>query len=236
VLVDLRMHGRSQDAPPPHTVAAAAGDLAALAADLAARGAQVRAVCGHSFGGKVALAYRAAAPPSLLATWVVDSDPAARPDATSDAGADPLRVRAILDALAALPLEIENRSAFEAALGERGLSAQVTAWLAMNLEPAGAGGRQRLRLDLAAIRALLADHDRRDAWPELESPDLPGRVGVLLGGASQAVSPASRARLGADAEAGRIDLEVIDGAGHWVHAERPAEVVAVLAARLPRLV
>src|SRR5262245_8884848 len=53
VLVDLRMHGRSQGAPPPHTIDTAAGDLVHLAAELS-----LAAVVGHSFGGKVALALR----------------------------------------------------------------------------------------------------------------------------------------------------------------------------------
>src|SRR5437879_732681 len=53
-LVDLRMHGRSTGIRGPHTVAAAARDLRALEERLAGG---VRGVLGHSFGGKVALAY-----------------------------------------------------------------------------------------------------------------------------------------------------------------------------------
>src|SRR4051812_33412858 len=64
VLVDLRLHGESQDGfAPPHTLAAAAADLEELiatleqtdeAAPLVVR-PRVRGVLGHSFGGKVAL-------------------------------------------------------------------------------------------------------------------------------------------------------------------------------------
>src|SRR5687767_12064792 len=52
VLVDLRMHGSSQGFAPPHTVAAAAADLASLGLP-----GPLGAVVAHSFGGKVALAY-----------------------------------------------------------------------------------------------------------------------------------------------------------------------------------
>src|SRR5689334_4335188 len=49
VLVDLRMHGASQDLKPPHTLRAAAADLALLETAL---DRPVRGVLGHSLGGK----------------------------------------------------------------------------------------------------------------------------------------------------------------------------------------
>ena len=79
VLVDLRKHGRSQGAPPPHTVDAAADDLVRLAADL---GLPVAGVIGHSFGGKVTLALRGKL--ELAELWVLDATPGARPEPTSD--------------------------------------------------------------------------------------------------------------------------------------------------------
>src|SRR5688572_33089052 len=66
VLVDLRLHGRSLEAPPPHSLAACAGDLAELTRALALSPA---AVIGHSFGGKVALSYAERPPPSLQQVW-----------------------------------------------------------------------------------------------------------------------------------------------------------------------
>src|SRR5688500_14865900 len=70
VLVDLRLHGRSLEAPPPHSLAACADDLAALTRELALTPA---AVIGHSFGGKVALTYAERQPPGLRQAWVLDS-------------------------------------------------------------------------------------------------------------------------------------------------------------------
>ena len=51
VLVDLRMHGASQDFSPPHTLAACVADLRALENSIG----PFHGVIGHSFGGKVAL-------------------------------------------------------------------------------------------------------------------------------------------------------------------------------------
>jgi esterase len=77
LLIDLRQHGASQNFTGPHTVAAAADDIERL---IAQSGIQPTAVLGHSFGGKVALVFAAAASPaaraSLRQVWVVDSTPA----------------------------------------------------------------------------------------------------------------------------------------------------------------
>jgi len=78
-LVDLRQHGRSEPGEPPHTLAAAAGDVRALLDELP----DIVAVAGHSFGGKTMLAMRAIAPARLLATWIFDASPSTR-DGVSD--------------------------------------------------------------------------------------------------------------------------------------------------------
>jgi esterase len=100
VLVDLRQHGRSGPGAPPHTVAACAEDLAALIATLAGDGRVVRALCGHSFGGKVALAHRRIATATLRQTWVLDASPSAHEGLPT---ADDSTVVAVLDLLEQLP-------------------------------------------------------------------------------------------------------------------------------------
>ena len=62
VLVDLRGHGQSLGAPPPHTVEASAQDLVHLGTHL---GLEIRGIMGHSFGGKVALAHAGLRPDEL---------------------------------------------------------------------------------------------------------------------------------------------------------------------------
>jgi esterase len=223
VLVDLRAHGASQGQRPPHTLAAAAGDLVELAGTLPV---PVRGVLGHSFGGKVALAYAADAP-ALTQLVVVDANPGSRPDRRGSEAS--LRALATLDALGPT---WPSREAFSAAVVADGHDRAMAAWLAMNLEHASDGFR--LRVDLAAIHALLAGYFEADVWRVVEAAPATRHTTFILGGASEVLDPPERARLDAVAARGGCDVVVVPGAGHWVHVDAPdATVTAVIAALDP---
>ncbi len=215
VLVDLRKHGASQDLPPPHTLSAAVDDLVTLAPLLAP---PVRGVLGHSFGGKVALAY-AEATPSLTHLVAVDSNPGARPDRHGSEAS----LRA-LDTLAAIGPTWATREDFMQAVVADGHDRGMAAWLAMNLEHADQGFR--LRVEIPAIRALLDGYFERDLWPVVESPPPGRRTGFILGGDSLVMDAAERARLDAVAARGDCEVIVAAGAGHWVHVDAPDATVA----------
>ncbi len=215
LLVDLRMHGRSQGAPPPHTVAAAAGDLVRLAAE---SGLAIAGVVGHSFGGKVALELRGKL--ELDTTWVLDAAPGPR----AEPHGDPDSALHVLDALRQLPAGFADRAAFVAAMTGRGFSRGLADWLAMNLEPVD--GAYRLRLDLDAVGALLADFYRTDLWPALEAGA--GDMHLVIAARSRAFDPADVRR----AEGLPIAVHTID-AGHWLHMEAPDALLALLTDELP---
>jgi len=217
VLVDLRQHGRSEPGEPPHTLAACAEDLRALADELG-----IAALAGHSFGGKVVLAARTLVHPQQ--TWVLDASPSARPGALSDPGNTVVRV---LELMERLPRTWPRREDFVAAVVADGHDAALAQWLAMNVVPDDSGALA-LRLDLAALRELLADYYARDLWAELAAPD--GAVEIVIADRSSALDAADRARLAhmpAHVHAHHI------AAGHWLHIEAPGEVVELIAARLP---
>lgn len=218
VLVDLRQHGRSEPGEPPHTLAACADDLRALANELG-----VAALAGHSFGGKVVLAARALVRP--LQTWVLDASPSARPDAIADPANTVARVLALMERL---PRAWARREDFVAAVIADGHDVSLAQWLAMNVVP-DVSGSLALRLDLAALRELLADYYARDLWDALAAPD-GGDVEVVIADRSSAIDAADRTRL-ANAPA-HVHVHCL-AAGHWLHIEAPAAVVELLAARLP---
>jgi pimeloyl-ACP methyl ester carboxylesterase len=242
VLVDLRGHGRSEQGAPPHTIAACAGDLRACLDELAQDGVRVDVIAGHSFGGKVALAVRAAAHAGELAqTWALDSTPSPRPGMWDRPDND---VRTVWEAMRDLPRTWSRRDDFVAAIVARGHAVQLAQWLAMSLQPVSAGeaggggapaGGFRLGLDLDAVRAMLEDYYAVDLWPAVEDASLPGEVRLLIAERSGTVSADDRARLArlAAAPTSRVHADVIAGAGHWLHIDAPVAVVDRFVAALP---
>jgi pimeloyl-ACP methyl ester carboxylesterase len=223
-LVDLRMHGRSQGAAPPHTVATAAADVRQTAVALGGDGRTVRAIAGHSFGGKVTLA---AVGPELVRGWILDASPSARPGALDEAGNTVARV---LAALESLPPRMVSRDEFAARLAAAGVDPAVIAWLGLNLERAG--DAWILRLEMPAVRALLADYYATDLWPVVEGPPCPLRFAVA--GRDSALTAADRTRLAAAADSG-VDLVVheLAEAGHWLHIDALDQLLDRVAADLP---
>jgi esterase len=221
VLVDLRQHGRSEPGAPPHTLAACADDLRALVTELGG----VRAIAGHSFGGKVALATRALvdAAGAPVQTWVLDASPSRRPGGMADPDSTVLRVLAFMERR---PRGWARRDEFVAAVVAEGHDESLGRWLAMSLSPEPSG-TLALRFDLAALRAMLADYYATDLWDVLEAPG--GDVEMVVAERSPAVSAADRGRLAAAPP--HVHVRTV-AAGHWLHIEAPAAVVDLFAAHL----
>jgi pimeloyl-ACP methyl ester carboxylesterase len=222
ILPDLRMHGLSQGAPPPHTLTAAADDLVRLGEHL---GLPVAGVLGHSFGGKVALAYLDRRGDRLDQAWILDASPSARPRGER-AGA----TAEILAMLRAMPQPLPSRESFLAIAAEHGHSRATAEWLAMNLRRSDDGFR--LRLDLDAISALLDAYFATDLWPVLEEGRLVRELHMVLAERESAVDEADRARLAALGS--KVQTHVLAGARHWVHVDAPDALFALIAGALAR--
>lgn len=227
VLVDLRQHGRSDPGAPPHTIAACADDLRALVGELG----DVRAIAGHSFGGKVALATRGLV--ELDQTWVLDASPSAHPRAAERAangagtvsGSSNTVVR-VLELMERSPRHWGRREDFVTAVVGDGHDEGLARWLAMSLVPDPAGGVV-LRFDLPALRAMLADYYATDLWAVLEAPG--AAVEVVVAERSPTVSAADRGRLAAAPPHVHVHYVAAD---HWLHIDAPAAVVELFASRL----
>ena len=222
LLVDLRQHGASQHFPPPHTIQAAAADLAVLAGVI---GAPPGALLGHSFGGKVAML--AAGLPGVREhvrqLWIIDSTPAARTPAGS--------AWDMLMLLQRLPDTFESRDQLVAALAAGGVVAATAEWMATNLHYEH--GHYRWRFDRNAMEDLLRSFFDTDAWRALESPS--GDVDIHLVRATRssvmdAETVARARRAGAN---GRVHIHDVEG-GHWLNADNPGTIVHLLVQNLPR--
>jgi esterase len=213
LLVDIRLHGDSLDFDPPHTIAAAAGDVLRSTASY-----DVRAILGHSFGGKVALELAR----KLESTengpvdhlFVVDSTPGARPDARGSSG-----VRHVVELLTRLPESFPDRQAFTAWIEQRGIDRATAMWLAMNVR-AREDGAFVFRIDVPSVRVMMDDYFHRDLWDVLEKPPeghgRRTRTHLISGGKSDVIDAADLARARANGTA-----DVIPNAGHWVHVDAP---------------
>lgn len=221
LLVDLRQHGASQGFEPPHTVAAAAEDLAQLAADTHL---PPDALLGHSFGGKVALL--AAQLPALAAhvrqVWVIDSTPDARPPAGS--------AWQMYRIIAALPEQFPSREEMIARLTGEGVAEPVAQWMATNLE-AHAGG-YRWRFDRDAVGALLHSFFETDAWHTVEHAAPGTRIHLVRATESSVLDGAALARAERAAATGSVRVHEVAG-GHWLNADNPDALVELLRRELP---
>ncbi len=223
LLVDLRAHGDSRGLTPPDTVARCAADLAGYAATLEA---PVEGVLGHSFGGKVALAYAEDAP-ALRKLFVVDSYPGPRPG-----GRGSESVLRVLGMLGALPPRFAERDDFVAHVTGAGFSEGLARWLAQSLDR-GDDGTYAFGLDLARIKALLDDYFARDLTPVIDPPRAGLEACLVVGERSEVFGEEERAH--AEELAARhagVEVAVVPDAGHWIHADAPERLVALLAERL----
>lgn len=224
VLIDLRAHGDSQGTDGADTVANCAKDLVETVRDL---NVPVTGVVGHSFGGKVALAF-AKLQPGLEHVMTLDSAPGPRTDARGSEST--LEVLTALESLHQTTWT--GREAFIAAIEAKGLGKMLGQWLAMNLELKG--GAWVFKLSLPRIHALLEDYFEVDLWPVVEEAARTGpKVHLVIGARSLVYSHDDRVRaqsLEHDSQE-RVTVDVLS-AGHWVHVEDPQGVSEVLARRL----
>jgi esterase len=211
--VDLRNHGESpwddsMDYPEM------GNDLLALI-ESEADGSAV--MLGHSMGGKAAMAAALTRPEYISALIVVDIAPVVY--AQSHAG--------YVEALQAIDLDtITRRADADAALAESIPEPGLRQFLLQNLD--FRDGRPRWKLNLNVILSnidALMDFPTAAVKSRYEGPAL-----FVAGGKSDYMTPDHQAAIRGYFP--NAQIEVIDGAGHWVHAEKPAEFGALVASFL----
>jgi esterase len=217
-LVDLPHHGNSGPGRHGDTVHGLALDVLDWA-----RGAGVtpRVVLGHSYGGKVALAMAEQLRGTPLQVWVIDSTPDLKPPAGS--AWDMLRV------VRSLPDRFPSREAAQAAIRAHGYDLAVAQWMTTNLVRDGESFRWHL--DFAAMERLLRDFFVTGVWDVIESPDPQHDVHIVKATRSNAIAPDTLDRI-RSAVGPHVHLHEREG-GHWIHAERPDLITALVLEQVP---
>ena len=206
IAVDMRNHGES-----PHENSQSYPDMAAdLAEVIAAHGGRAD-LLGHSMGGKAAMVLALTQPALVNRLIVADIAPTAYSHSQIDK----------IDALRHVDLTtITRRGEADAQLKPHLPDDMLRAFLLQSLRLGGEGANWRLNLDVLEREMPLIT-----GWPDITG-QFEGKTLFLRGALSDYVQPEHAALI-----AGlfpNAQTESIDGANHWLHAEKPREFQEVV--------
>lgn len=218
-LCDLRNHGASQGAPPPHLLESCAADLARLHDPL---GGAPDLIYAHSFGGKVSLLYAREHARTLRELWLLDSPPGLP-------GGDPSSSEAsrVLSVIRSVPQPLARRSDLEGHFARLGIGKRIAAWMATNLRHQEDEGFRWI-FDFDALDQMLRDYWALDGIPILEA--LPEQVDVhcVRGGRSDRWSPADIESARRLEQAGFWACHLLADAAHWLHVDDANGLLEIL--------
>ncbi|MDO5658107.1 MAG: alpha/beta fold hydrolase [Paracoccus sp. (in: a-proteobacteria)] len=209
ISVDMRNHGESFH-DDDHSYAALGADLAAVIREYGGRADLV----GHSMGGKAAMVMALNEPDLLRRLAVLDIAPVGYGHSQ----------RELISAMRSIELSAcKLRSDADRQLARRVDDPSIRAFLLQSLDLKADPPAWKLNLDV-----LDAQMDRLVGWPEdLPKARFEGPALFLAGADSDYVSDQGR-------EAIRdyfpqAQIREIEGAGHWLHADKPVETGEILA-------
>jgi pimeloyl-ACP methyl ester carboxylesterase len=188
----------------------------------------------------------------LAQWWTLDSAPCGIPD-----GSDPHGVAVVLDAVAALPRRFASREELGERLERSGrtFSRELVDWLGTNLAPTesrlsggGAGvvspGKNPSTslgwtFDVDGAKALYAAYARDGSRSMATTVAPPGGTEVhVVRAARSARWPAETVgaiETAAKERGARVRMHRLEDAGHWLHADNPEGLRAIVAPRLVEL-
>lgn len=217
LLVDLPHHGESGKGVHGATIAGLAADIGDW---LAGEGLAPDAILGHSLSGKVALSMASGLPDRALQLWVVDSTPDPRPPSGS--------AWDMLQSVRQLPDTFASRETLIEALTAGGWATGVAEWMATNL----IGGDDGFvwQLDFDVMEQLIVSFAETNLWSVVDRIETPHVFHVVKATRSDVLSAGAVDRLESIGPP-RVRVHHLDG-GHWIHAERPDDVVRLLVEHL----
>ncbi len=206
--VDLRNHGRSPRAQ-EHTYAAMADDLREF---LEKNWLFRAALVGHSMGGKAVMQFALSHPEMVERLAVIDMAPRKAPGGGHDD---------IFEALFSIDLaSLSSRSEAEAILAAQVPELGVRQFLMKNLTRNAEGGFE-WKMNLPVLF-----RDYPDILAAVEGEPFAGPTLFVRGGNSNYIADKDWPGILKLFPAAR--LETVAGAGHWVHADKPTELLGLL--------
>ena len=214
ILVDMRNHGESPWADDV-SYNAMADDLARVVEDAGGRAV----VLGHSMGGKATMALALTRPDLLAGIIVADIAPVAYGHTHQP----------FIEGMLAMDLSlVAKRSDADPLLASAVENPMLRSFLLQNLIVED--GKARWRLNLQALRDGMPD---LIGWPGTFEAAYDGPAFFIYGGASEYMGEEREAAVRGPFPA--AEFHQIPGAGHWLHAEKPAEFLGAVEGWLDRL-
>jgi esterase len=204
---DLPNHGSS-----PHTENATYATMTAMMRDYLRENTRHPVLVGHSMGAKVAMLCALEDPESVRALGVLDMAPRRYEPSHMD----------MMVAMLAVPLdEVASRSDADAFLASAIPERFVRSFLLKSLSKQP-DGTYRWQLNLPA---LMNDYDDILGWPGSGSY---GGPALFVGGTRSKYLNADRDRELIQSLFPHSEIHMLEGAGHWIHSERPEEIRELL--------
>ena len=210
IVIDQRNHGESPHAP-SHTYPDMVADLLEF---IDAKGFEQVVLCGHSMGGKVAMLFSLLYPERVSRLAVLDIAPIEYEHSHAP------YLRALMD----IDLStLHSRSDAEKMLKETIVDTPTRLFLMQSL--VGKPGEYRWRLNLPV---LLADMPFITGFPVDQVAGMKSLVDAafIIGGNSDYVKQAHISLI--EEYFPSVSFTTIEDAGHWLHAERPKDVLETL--------
>jgi len=220
LVFDLPNHGDSPKHMSPYTVGSCAQELVSSLKQL---GIEPQVVIGHSFGAKVAL-LTADQLTSVEQIWLLDSSPGAVVAKPLDH--QELSALELIDLLASLAWPQPSRKALVAALLNYGVSNNIALWMTTNLSDSPSG--LILTFIPAELKAMLIDFFKLDLWPLITKLAPHKKIHLVAAEYGQRLNQADQDML-ADKTDKRGFFHTLKHAGHFLHADKPADLIKLMA-------
>jgi pimeloyl-ACP methyl ester carboxylesterase len=216
-LLDARNHGAS-----PWELSMTYPEMAAdVAARIEALGVGPVDIIGHSMGGKTSMTLALTYPKLVRRLVVVDIAPVAYRGGAQEPYA------AYIAAMRALDLPaIKRRAEADAALADAITDANMRAFLVQNLESGENGYHWRVNLD-----AIAGNLEALTSFPTIDA-HYDGPVTVLAGELSNYVRPRDEGTI--KTLFPKAVIAIVEGAGHWPHADHAERLLTLLREALAR--
>ena len=214
LIFDQRGHGHSMKPEKGYDMDSMACDLGHLLSELGWQ--KPVKIVGHSMGGRVALGFSRTHPHLLERLVLVDTSPRLEEDIRMELGA-------MLDFI---PTPFSSRKEASEFMNGKFLNRypdeKLRDFFYSNL--VNRGGQYDWIFSKSAVHEILRLSSRRDCWKEykeLRSPTL-----LIRGNQSKHLSLGDFKKV--LAENSHLQGIGVEGAGHWVHAEKPLETISIM--------